>query len=468
MRISGAIDLKLRLALRVATLAAFSFLAAAAYVVFDSDRSARANAEATAEIVAKDLELQQSQIHWAKPANDPFPDLLRTANALMAPGMCIGYRSTNGGVVQRLCSGTLSDQTDAPAIFAALYRSAFGAGTEGVRTVLDEGRPRGSAVVTIDAARLIGDAWRETGRLLGLMAVVLSALCVMVYAALARALRPTGVIVAGLERLAANDLSARLPAFDLAELSAIRDVFNSLAETLQTTLVERNELTKRLIAVQDEERLHLARELHDEFGQRLAAISALAASAGLTAKDECPALLPECRSISQAAAHMMETLRGALVRLRAPDVEELGLASSLESLVAGWNGRSKGRTRFEIEVCGDLDGLPSSLGASLYRIAQEAITNAAKHAEATRIGLHLRVGQGVDAAADPRAREIELTVDDNGKGADIDVTTKSGMGLLGMRERIAALGGRLQFETRRPTGLILHAMIPAPQIAKRV
>jgi signal transduction histidine kinase len=295
------------------------------------------------------------------------------------------------------------------------------------------------------------------------MAGALVGLCVLVYATLADALRPTRAIRAGLERLAAGDLSARLPPFDLAELSVVGDVFNHLAGSLQTTLSERNALTRRLIVVQDEERQHLARELHDEFGQCLAAISALAASAGQTAQQECPALMPECQSIARTAAHMMDALRGALLRLRPPDVDELGLSASLEGLVAGWNTRSGGRTRFSIELSGEFGALPRDFAASLYRVAQEAITNAAKHAQASRVTLHLRLQEAT--AADHRA-QIEIAVDDDGQAAG-DRTLKSGMGLLGMRERITALGGRLSLDTSRPSGLVLCAQIPVPPAAGR-
>lgn len=459
---SGVIDLKFRLALRVAALATFCFLAASAYVLFQSARLERAKAQRVAEIVARDLELQQNQLHWIKLVANSFPDLQRSATPLMAPGLCIAYQAQSGNIVERLCSGTRPGEADAPMLFTALYQSIFDPVTRVTRPIVFEGKTIGAAVVTLDPANLIARSWRETSRLLAVMAVTLFALCILVYAALARALRPTRVILAGLERLAENDLSARLPVFDLAELSAIRNVFNGLAETLQTTLAERNELTKRLIAVQDDERRHLARELHDEFGQCLAAISAVAASAGQTARDTCPTLVPECQSIARTASHMMETLRGALVRLRPPEVEELGLTSSLESLVAGWNSRSP--TRFELEVCGDFDGLPPRFGASLYRIAQEAITNAAKHAQATRVGLRLSMRQAQAASSDHSGAEIELTIDDDGKTNDINLASKSGMGLVGMRERIAALGGTLRFETRRPRGLILHAVIPAPSM----
>lgn len=459
----GTIDLKLRLALRVVALSALCLLAASAFVVFDSDRSARAKLTAIAGIVAKGLELQQSQAHWVKsPSAATFPDLERIAPPLMTPGLCIAFRSKGGETRQRLCSGSLAGDTVAPAFFAALYRSVFDPGEEVTRSIVFEDRIEGSAAVSHDPSSLIAQSWRETSRLFTLMAGTLAALCVLVYAALASALRPARAVVRGLERLAANDLSARLPAFDLAELSAIRDVFNTLAGRLQATLAERNELTRRLIAVQDEERLHLARELHDEFGQCLAAIGAVAASAGAAAQAECPALVPECRSIAQTAAHMMETLRGALVRLRPPDVEELGLAASLESLVAGWNSRSGGRTRFEFQARGSFDTLPASFGVSLYRIAQEAITNAAKHAEATRVSLHL-VFREADAAAPDRAPELEMLAADDGKGRWADLSAKSGMGLVGMRERVAILGGQLSFEARHPAGLILRAKIPAPQ-----
>jgi signal transduction histidine kinase len=318
-----------------------------------------------------------------------------------------------------------------------------------LRPLLIDGETEGVAVATFDPAVQIGQSWREASRLLSIMAFALAGLCLAVYAALARALRPTHVIRTGLKQLAANDLSARLPSFDLAELSAISDVFNTLAQKLEATLAERNALTRQLIAVQDEERRHLARELHDEFGQSLTAIAAQAAAAAHTAERECPPLLEECRGISRTTAGLMASLRGALVRLRPPDVEELGLALSLESLVASWNGVEKGRTRFDIAIIGKVDNLPPSISASLYRIAQEAITNAAKHAQASRVQLRLEAGQP----------DIVLSVEDDGESI-CDLRPKAGLGLLGMQERVASLGGTLRFERQETAGTRLVARIP--------
>jgi signal transduction histidine kinase len=455
MRKTLPIDLKLRLVLRVVFLAALCFVAASAYALYESDRAARSKAESIAALVAQDLAFQADQSQWVKANKGLTPDLQAIAMPLAVPGLCIAYR-VGSQIDQRVCSGRSPGEENAPALFVQLYRSIFKPIEDVAHAIVVQHRAQGEALVSLDSDSLITQSWRETSHLLTVMAVTLSALCILIYAALARALRPTRIIRAGLERLAADDLSTRLPPFDLAELSAISNVFNNLAETLQNTLAERNALTQKLIAVQDEERKNLARELHDEFGQCLAAISAVAAVASQTAREECPALQSECDSIGRTAAHMMEVLRGALIRLRPPDVEEFGLAASLKSLVAGWNRRSLGRTRFDIEVSGAFDTLPSPFSASLYRIAQEAITNAAKHAEATRVALRL-------AMHDFDKREIALTVEDDGKAVDADFATKSGMGILGMRERIAALGGKLNFTTRQPSGLVLEAVIAAPE-----
>lgn len=458
MRIVTKIDLKFRLALRVAAISTFCLVAALAYLLFDHDRAARARLKAVADVVARDLTLQLAQSHWVKPARDDFPDLQRVAPPLMSPGLCISFRDAGGEVRQSLCGGSPSGERPAPAVFGWLYRGLFDPGAEIRQPVVFEGRPEGSATAAYDPASEVAQAWRETSRFLALMAATLCLLCLLVYAALARALRPTRLIRDGLERLAANDLAARLPAFDLAELSAIRAVFNGLAEKLETTLAERRALTRKLIAVQDEERRRLARDLHDEFGQCLAAVGAVAASMAQTARVECPALVAECESIARTNALMMANLRSALTRLRPPELDEMGLAASLDDLVAGWR-RNGGATRFTFEAAGDFERLPPFLCANLYRVAQEAVTNAAKHADAATVALRLAWRQGEGGM-----RELELTVTDDGAAGGQNLAGQGGLGLVGIRERVAALDGRLALETRHPSGLILRVSIRAGRL----
>ncbi|PDT72648.1 histidine kinase [Bradyrhizobium sp. C9] len=459
MRNWSGSDLKLRLTLRVAAVSMLCFAAISGYLLIEADRSVRARIAAVADVAARTLELQQSKIQWLNNPRSDFPDLDGVAASVMAPGLCLAFRSNSGEISQRFCGGTQTDTAAPPQAFAALYRRLFDPGREAVRPVISRGQAIGEAVVWVDPAVLTAEAWHDAGRLMAVLMIALPLLCALVYAALSRALRPTRLIRDGLQRIAAGDLAARLPPFDLAELSAIGDVFNQLAERLATALSERNALTQKLIVVQDEERRHLARELHDEFGQSLAAIRALAASARLTAVQDCPPLLAECDGIARTATDMMETLRGALFRLRPPDVDELGLAASLEGLIAGWNSRSRGRQRFEIAISGSFERIPASTGANLYRIVQEALTNAAKHAGATRVMLRLEMRETASAGG---GSEIMLAIDDDGRPGDPqgDPQVKSGMGLLGMRERVAALGGRLSFEAGQSNGASLRVSVP--------
>src|SRR6476619_2544847 len=118
------VDLKLRLALRVAALAAVCFIAVAAYALFDSDRIARAKASRIAEIVARDLALQQSHAKWLSVSISSTPDLQAIA-ALMEPGLCIAYRDNTGAFRQGVCSGAPAEETAAPEIFASFYRAIF-------------------------------------------------------------------------------------------------------------------------------------------------------------------------------------------------------------------------------------------------------------------------------------------------------------------------------------------------------
>ncbi|MGX4771293.1 histidine kinase [Bradyrhizobium guangdongense] len=441
-------DLKVRLTLRVAAISAACFAAISAYFLITTDRAAHARIDGIAAIVAKTLELQQGKVLWTASPRSDFPNLDPVSAYVMTPGLCLAFRGPSGDMLQRFCSGAPVAEDPPPQIFTAFYRGLFDPGREAARPVILRGTKLGDAVVSIDPAVQTAEAWHEAGRLMLALTIALPLLCVLVYAALARALRPTRMIRSGLEQIAAGDLTARLPPFDLAELSAVRDVFNHLAESLDTALAERAELTRKLIALQDEERRHLARELHDEFGQSLAAIRALASSARQTAAQDCPSLLGECDGIARTATGMMETLRGALFRLRPPDIEELGLVASLEGLVAGWNGRSRGETRITIRFDGTFETLPATISANIYRIVQEALTNAAKHAGATRVNLELAM----------HADEIALAIDDDGRSHD--PAAKSGMGLLGMRERVAALRGRLRFEAGPNGGSALRVVIP--------
>jgi signal transduction histidine kinase len=210
--------------------------------------------------------------------------------------------------------------------------------------------------------------------------------------------------------------------------------------------------------VQEEERRALARDLHDEFGQCLAAVGALAAVIEMEAAPDRPDTAKDARSIIDTTKRMTGTLRGALARLRSQEIEEIGLEASLAQLIAGWNVQKEARARFHLDVIGDLTEVPVATAQNIYRIAQECLTNAARHGtpQAVRLQVARVEAEGRGAVA--------LSVVDDGGGSPEKLSSTTGYGLLGIRERVAALGGSLSIG-EAPRGVRVAALIPLPAAA---
>ncbi|WP_374337487.1 histidine kinase [Methyloversatilis sp.] len=273
---------------------------------------------------------------------------------------------------------------------------------------------------------------------------------VLVYLPVRRVLGPADDILRGLGRMESGDLSVRLPSFELIELQRIGEVFNHLAGQLARTMDEQRRLARRLLDVREEERRRLARELHDELGQCLTSIQAEAAYVRELADGRLPELTPSAEAISRIAAHMMEVLQLILRELRPVGLEAFGLAATLEQLIDSRNRSSHGRCRHTLQIRGDLTALADNLNVSLYRIVQESLTNAQKHAGASAIAVALHCDGG----------EVRLVVDDDGRHA-AEATFEGGLGVLGMRERVLALGGRLTLAPRPEGGLRVEVVVPA-------
>jgi two-component system sensor histidine kinase UhpB len=317
-------------------------------------------------------------------------------------------------------------------------------------------------VVTIESAAIAAAIWKEVSGLLGLTGLVIGAICILQYGAISRALRPTKDILAGLDRLARGDLSCRLPNFRLIELQRISEVFNKLAASLDRTTREKTELAAKLVDNQEQERLDLARDLHDEFAQSLSAMSAVAASIKATAETECPALVPEANNLSQTSIAMMRSLRTTLRNLRPPEIDDFGLATSLATLARDQERLANGQLKISLEMDDDLRVLPRTAASHVYRIVQEGLTNINKHAHAGHARVALSFGPEAGEQTTPKQRWLALTIEDDGSravGSGI-AAEGGGLGLIGIRERVMALGGTLDVIDLDDRGFRLHAMIP--------
>ncbi len=210
-------------------------------------------------------------------------------------------------------------------------------------------------------------------------------------------------------------------------------------------------LARRLEAAKEEERRHIARELHDDLGPALTAVVINLQLLGQE-KDQA-GVARRLEDSIDLVDRMVQQIRDLSLDLRPPLMDEMGLVGALK----GYLETQAERTGLEIDVKGDpeLDGLPPETEITVFRLAQEAVTNAIRHAEAARIAVNLRAdGDG-----------LEIVVEDDGKGFDVRAllegpATVKNLGLVGMQERARMIGGELGIESAPGRGTRVRIRIP--------
>jgi PAS domain S-box-containing protein len=220
----------------------------------------------------------------------------------------------------------------------------------------------------------------------------------------------------------------------------------------QTALLESarrlQHLSHRLLKVQEEERRHLSRELHDEFGQLLASIALhLHAAKGVAGASAQSSLDESIALLIRAGAQV----RSLALELRPTMLESGGLESALRWLAQ----QHQQRTDIVIEVVGHVTDVSGDLAIACFRVAQEALTNVVRHARAKHVWIELNQHEG----------SVELVVRDDGVGFDVTRTIEraasgGNLGLLGMRERVEILGGTLEIDSQSGQGTRIRIALP--------
>ncbi|HJV94315.1 MAG TPA: sensor histidine kinase [Azonexus sp.] len=365
---------------------------------------------------------------------------------------CIEMTDIYSHVVDRRC---FADPAPVPATLQELMRGVIGRDAVFQGSI---GQYPGITVGQLTVTPNYGSEVLELAkRLCNLLAVSIMILFMsfFVYRPVRNALAPSAAILETLNRMQQGDLEARMPPFALIELNRIGAGFNDLADRLQSTIHSQQRLAHRLLSAREEERQHLARELHDEFGQYLASLNAEAAFARELADEGIPALRPCADAIGGTASHMMEALQQILHHLRPIGLEEFGLLRSLQQLIDGWNQRCRESTVFTLAADERLGDLPDDINVSIYRIVQESITNAVRHGRAANVAVTLQYsGAG-----------LVLEIRDDGQGSPppaqrSEPRKSGGFGLLGMEERVLALGGSLAIRPAANGGTVVGVRLP--------
>ncbi|RME55358.1 MAG: sensor histidine kinase, partial [Caldilineae bacterium] len=241
-------------------------------------------------------------------------------------------------------------------------------------------------------------------------------------------------------------------------LQATYDELAAAQERLHTLHEQRGELLNRIMHIQEEERRRVAREIHDELGQLLTGLSLNLR----VCRDAVPESLPQVRTqlikINELVQQTIDQAHRIIVDLRPTALDDYGLVPALEEELH--KRLDPLNIEVDMHVLGDVETLPPDHATAAFRIIQEAITNVIRHAQAQ----HVHVGLEL------RDEEFVVVVEDDGVGP-VAATgrdgARRGIGILGMRERAAALGGKVEVTRREPQGTRVRLWLPVSPEERR-
>ena len=449
--------LLLHLIARMVAVVLLCLAGAIGWVMVDAHRSIERETMGSADRMAQQLQaLYWQKLLWRggmhKDSLLPMPDWETLSTlTIISPGVCVSF-APPGDTARQLCSQVEALGTPAPAWFATLYTALLGAHQPVTRALSIRDKDAGSFITAANPDAALRQSWGRVSVIATVATALAGGIAVLAALMIGHTLLPARTIIHGLRELQRGNNAWRLPRLRAAELDQIACAVNDLAEQLARTNAARTALTARLMQVQEEERRALARDLHDEFGQCLTATVALATLIEASATPDRDETAEDARKITAMQKRMMATLRSTLVRLRLQNIEELGLEANLRQLVYDYNVRGALRTAFQLNVIGKIAELPTQIAIDVYRIAQECLTNAVKHGSPTEVRLKVEYRA-------QESRVVSLIVEDDGGGDVAGIDKEGGHGILGIRERIAALGGYLSIGNAA-SGIRIAAVIP--------
>lgn len=290
---------------------------------------------------------------------------------------------------------------------------------------LNDGR---AARLRANTADELAEVWESLGNvvMLFLVSALLSNLAI--YLGVRQGIRPVAHFLAALKAVQNGDYGARLQPYAIGELNQLADHFNRMAGAVEQAEHENHQLSKTLMEVREQERAHLARELHDDLGQYLTGIQAQLYLVR-AAPEKADKVAQAAAQISANCEAMQKSFRRLVRDLHPVILQQLGLAEALRAYLDDWSATN--RIKVDATLPADLPPLPDDYTTHLYRIVQEALNNVARHAGATRVIVRFR-WQG---------NSLSMDLCDNGQG--LQQPGGDGMGIRSMQERARCLGGSL-------------------------
>jgi two-component system sensor histidine kinase UhpB len=325
-------------------------------------------------------------------------------------------------------------------------------------TISVGGRDYGAIVLETDPHNEILEVWNEFTDSLIAPVLFSSLTILLIYLFVGRGLRPLEALADALEQVGDGRYRTRISGRLAPELSRLRDSFNRMAARLAAADTENHRLHEMLLSLQEQERNELARDLHDEVSPFLFAIAIDAASASRMLREGRTSKAREhLQSITDAVRPMQRQVRSMLGRLRPIGLEEFGLREAIENMIAFWR-RRRPEIHYQFDLSAESEGLSELVGRTICRIVQEALSNAMRHACPTVIAVSIN----------QQSEEVRVEVTDDGQG--LSKSSRPGYGLVGIGERVKAMGGNLMFSNKPGEGFAVAAILPraSPQEAANI
>jgi two-component system sensor histidine kinase UhpB len=312
-----------------------------------------------------------------------------------------------------------------------------------------------------DPTNELGEVWGESHDTMLVLAGFAALSAVLILAVVGHALRSLERFSAAFAQIGAGDHPSPLPVEGPPELKRLANGFNLMSERLAATAAQNQRLNERLLSLQSEERADLARDLHDEIGPLVFSIDMTAATVErLAAAGRAADVLAHARSIHDAVSQIQRRVRAILERLR--PLGTTGLATAIERLVSFWQSRCPA-IGFDVTLAIEEEQLEEDAKETIYRVVQEGLSNAIRHAAPNTIGIVV----STDAADG-----VRVVLTDDGVGPPARGTRARGparFGLIGMRERVMAMAGSLAVGPGPDgKGLRLVATLPCTSLAPEV
>lgn len=361
----------------------------------------------------------------------------------------------NGAPAASVSSGDRGEPPQVPEWFVTLIHPEQ---TTIAVPVAANGRSLGSLVITSHPTDEIAEIWDGIVTQIEVGSAIAAALLLMTMMIVNRALAPIKSLADGMSSIEAGRYDTRVTPGGSPELAAICGKLNHLASVLETTVEDKRRLAERVVSLQDVERKEIARDLHDEFGPYLFALRAHASSLTRLADTPSPdldALRKHIGAMSDQVNALQQSNRRVLERLRPVGLAEFGLADALAALMRLWR-QTYPDVVIETSISPELEARGETADLTIYRIIQEALTNVFRHARATRVDVRVEPAATRSAGA-AGTEAIMVSVSDNGAGLPAD--HKQGFGMLGMRERVLALGGSMTVASTNH-GVTVEALVP--------